>query len=291
MIRQRKVKTMTIRPIPEIRAFAPLDGVEWEPPGEALSRWHDGVRSAHEGDGNVIEIFDVIGEDFWTGGGWTARRVSQALQDFGGGEVIVNINSPGGDFFEGVAIYNLFREHPGRVDVKVMGLAASAASVIAMAGDSIAMPKAGFMMIHNAWGVVMGNRHDLTKAAETLAPFDDAMAAVYADRAEVDKAQAAAWMDDEKWFNGEQAVEAGLADSLLSSDEVVSDPADDAQAKHKQALRAVERALADKGKSRSERRALLAELQGGKPGAAPTAKPGAGVTEADIRSLIKTLRS
>ncbi|MFT2622165.1 head maturation protease, ClpP-related, partial [Escherichia coli] len=74
-------------------------------------------------------------------------------------------NSPGGDMFEGLAIYNLLREHEGEVNVKVLGLAASAGSVIAMAGDTVQIARAGFLMIHNAWVVAMGNRNDLRELA------------------------------------------------------------------------------------------------------------------------------
>ena len=110
--------------------------------------------------------------------------------------MVVNINSPGGDFFEGVAIYNLLREHQGRVTVQVMGLAASAASVIAMAGDQILMGDGSFLMIHNAWAVAIGNRHDMADAAKLLEPFDTAMAKVYAARSGVTEAEAARMMDE-----------------------------------------------------------------------------------------------
>src|SRR5690606_30844040 len=98
----------------------------------------------------TIGIYDVIGQDFWTGEGVTAKRVAAALRSMGAGPVTVYINSPGGDVFEGLAIYNLLREHKGEVTVKVMGLAASAAPVIEMAGDVVQVPRARFLMILNA---------------------------------------------------------------------------------------------------------------------------------------------
>src|SRR3546814_13007802 len=81
--------------------------------------------------------------------------------------------------FEGIACYNVLREHPQTVTVKVMGMAASAASIIAMAGDQIEIGAASFLMIHNCWVMAMGNRHDMAETAEWLAPFDAAMADVY----------------------------------------------------------------------------------------------------------------
>lgn len=89
----------------------------------------------------------------------------------GGENVTVNINSPGGDMFEGLAIYNLLREYSGKVTVKVLGIAASAASIIAMAGDEIQIGRGAFLMIHNCWIVMIGNRHDLAKAAIDIEPL------------------------------------------------------------------------------------------------------------------------
>jgi ATP-dependent Clp protease protease subunit len=129
----------------------------------------------------------VIGQDPWTGEGVTSKADRGALRPSARSDVTVNINSPGGDFFEGIAIYSLLREHPHNVTVKVMGLAASAASIIAMAGDKIEISDIGFLMVHNAWALAVGNRHDMREAADTLEPFDDAMAGLYAARAGVDQ--------------------------------------------------------------------------------------------------------
>ncbi|HEC0958195.1 TPA: Clp protease ClpP, partial [Klebsiella pneumoniae] len=143
-----------------------LGAAQFDMRPDALERWEPEVRAAGN-DANSISIYDSIGEN-WEGTGVTAKRISAALRAIGDKDVVVNINSPGGDFFEGVAIYNLLREHPGRVTVQVMGLAASAASVIAMAGDEILMGDGSFLMIHNAWAVAIGNRHDMADAAKLL---------------------------------------------------------------------------------------------------------------------------
>src|SRR5690606_7927819 len=207
-----------------------------------VSKWDAGIM-AREPSGATISILDVIGEDAWAGGGVTSKRIAAALRSIGDGQVHVDINSPGGDFFEGVAIYNALRAHPKKVTVRILGLAASAASVIAMAGDEIQIGKAGFLMVHNAWVVAIGNRHDLAEAAKTMEPFDDAMATVYADRAGVKKSKAAEWMDNETWFNGEQAVSEGLADSFLPADQVAEDSARAEAAKSSNATRRVEALL------------------------------------------------
>src|SRR5262245_53778386 len=156
---------MTIRKLPEAKTIARPQNFQWDAPSDVLAKWAERPLAADSTDANTITIYDVIGEDLWTGGGFTAKRMSAALRSIGKNDVTVKINSPGGDMFEGIAIYNLLREHPAKVTVDVMGWAASAASIIAMAGDEIRMGLGTFMMVHNAWGMVIGNRHDMRAAA------------------------------------------------------------------------------------------------------------------------------
>ncbi|EMR16018.1 ClpP protease [Klebsiella quasipneumoniae] len=189
-----------------------------------------------------------------------------------GADVTVNINSPGGDMFEGLAIYNLLREYEGRVTVKVLGIAASAASIIAMAGDDIQIGRGAFLMIHNCWVYAMGNRHDFAELAQSLEPFDTAMADIYAARSGLDIAAVQKLMDAESYIGGSDAVAKGLADSLLSAD-AVSDGDESPAA----ALRKLDALLAKTNTPRSERRKLIKALTGNTPGAVtdPDGKPGA----------------
>src|SRR3546814_20496049 len=110
---------------------------------------------------NVITMFDSIGEDYWTGGGVTAKKLQSQLRAIGERDIEVHINSYGGDMFEGIACYNVLREHPQTVPVQVMGMAASDASIIAMAGDPIDIGAASFPMIHTSWVMAMGKLHTL----------------------------------------------------------------------------------------------------------------------------------
>ncbi|HCM4050930.1 TPA: ATP-dependent Clp protease proteolytic subunit, partial [Salmonella enterica subsp. enterica serovar Anatum] len=126
---------MSKKQLPVAPAGRPCERVTCETLPSALDRWDGGIKAAATDD-NSISVFDVIGQDYW-GEGVTAKRIASALRAMNGADVTVNINSPGGDMFEGLAIYNLLREYEGRVTVKVLGIAASAASVIAMAGDDI----------------------------------------------------------------------------------------------------------------------------------------------------------
>lgn len=276
---------MTLRAAPEILVSRPAQVQAFEPSPQMMDRWQSGLRAADSGQDNVISILDVIGEDWWTGEGVSAKRIGAALRSIKADEVVVDINSPGGDFFEGVAIYNQLRQDSRKITVRVLGLAASAASVIAMAGDEVQIGRAGFLMVHNAWVVAVGNRHDMRAAAETMEPFDAAMAAVYAAKAGVDRTKAAGWMDAETWFNGEDAVTAGLADRLLAAD------IEDRSEAGANALRRVDTLLAKQNVPRSERRALLAEIKGGTPGAATTVTPGADDGMAALmQSMIATLK-
>lgn len=234
----------------------PKSGLRFDLSPKALERWNPNIRAAADGD-NVIGIYDVIGEDYWTGEGVTEKRLAAELRALGDRDVVVNINSAGGDMFVGMAIYNMLREHPGHVTVNVLGVAASAASIIAMGGDEVRVARAGFLMIHNAWIWVPGNRHELRQFADYLEPFDATMADVYAARSGLDATAIAQMMDTETWIGGSAAVEQGFADSLLASDEVE-------QTEDKPgalAVRRVENALRASGMPRSEAMRLISEFK------------------------------
>lgn len=279
---------MTIKALPEIKAARLPETFAFEADHDALNKWAPGISAAQSPE-NTINILDVIGEDIF-GDGVTSRRISAALRRIGDQEVFVDINSPGGDFFEGVAIYNMLRQHSQKVNVRILGLAASAASVIAMAGDDIQIGRAGFLMIHNAWVIAMGNRHDMAEAAALLEPFDDAMASVYASQAGVEKSQAAEWMDNETWFNGEQAVEVGLATGLLPND-AITEGAPQSRAP-RDATKRVDALLAKAGLPRDERRSLIGEVKSG-PAVADRQRPAVAGDDwtAAAQSLINSIRS
>ncbi|WP_321940029.1 head maturation protease, ClpP-related [Paraburkholderia sp. J8-2] len=253
---------MSLLKLPEIHADASLSCGATDARPDALQRWNPSAAAvqAAAADGSAsISIYDAIG-DTYDGQGWTAARVSAILRNVAAGsDVVVNLNSPGGDFFEGVAIYNVLRQYAGKVTVNVMGLAASAASVVAMAGDEILMGEGAFLMIHNAWAVAAGNRNDFLKAAATLAPFDEAMASLYAARSGMKPEEAAALMDAETWIGARAAVDKGLASGMLPA----STPAPASSAQRK-AKAMVEASLARAGhgpQARAQMLACLAEVE------------------------------
>lgn len=277
-------------PVPANRAVSALTKPS------VLDKWSAeaaGIRAVAMDD-NVITMFDVIGEDWWTGGGVTAKGVTAQLRAIGDRPVEVQINSPGGDMFEGLAIYNVLREHSQPVTVKVMGMAASAASIIAMAGDTIEIGAAAFLMIHNCWVVAAGNRHDMQEVANFLAPFDTAMADVYAQRSGATAAQCAKWMDEETYMSGSMAIERGFADALLPADQTKVDSKAKASDRERTAITALELKLVAGGDTRAQAREHITKIKG-TPGAAPEAgTPGAdGDTElvGTMASLLQTLKA
>lgn len=259
-------------------------------PPRALAAWNPGIRAAAGETDNSISIFDVIGQDWWTGEGVTSKRIAGALRAIGEQDVVVNINSPGGDYFEGLAIYNLLREHKGAVTVKILGIAASAASVIAMAGDTVEIARAGFLMIHNAWVTTAGDRNQLRDTADWLEPFDATAADIYAVRTGLDTVTLGQMLDKETWIGGADAVEKGFADALLSSDALTDDPNARDRGDRLRAERAADNLGRIAGASRAEIKQLIQDLKRVSPGADDDSTPGA-ADDPGLKSLLAELRA
>lgn len=216
----------SLRPDAVPLALAPdrRDLAKSAPPAVALKAWRPGLRAARAASSPVIELYGVVGDDR-EGRTLTAPAVSAALSAIGDRDVEVHINSPGGDAFEGIAIYNLLRQHPGAVTVKVMGMAASAASVIAMAGDKILFGRGAEIMIHCAWVFAIGNRHDLAEAIIYLEGTDASLSEIYAARSGQKPADVAKWMDAETFMLAADAISRGFGDGMLDDADIVEDPA------------------------------------------------------------------
>lgn len=284
---------MSLRNLPEAKTFQRPQNFQWDAPSDVMTRWAETPMAAATGDDSTITMFEVIGEDWWTGGGVTAKRISAALRSIGDKDVTVKINSPGGDMFEGIAIYNLLRAHPAKVTVEVLGWAASAASIIAMAGDEIRMGLGTFMMVHNAWGVVIGNRHDMREAASLFDGFDGAIADIYEARTGMKRAEIVKLMDAETFMGPSEAVKNGFADAV---DDKIDAPEGDAKNMDRglMARRQTEAALARAGFTRDKRSELLTEMG---VSAAPRdasrnpAARDAGIDPAALQRLIETMRA
>lgn len=279
---------MSLRNLPEAKTFARPQNLQWDAPSDVLARWAETPLAAAEG-ADTITIFDVIGEDFWTGGGFTAKRMSGALRAIGNKPVTVQVNSPGGDLFEGIAIYNMLRAHPAKVTVEVMGWAASAASVIAMAGDEIVMGLGTFMMVHNAWGVVVGNRHDFTDAAGLFETFDAAIVDIYEARSGAKRAAIEKLMDAETFMGPTEALANGFADRV--DDALGADSGSKAVADNSiLARRRMEGALAKAGYTRAQRADMLNEFSPAARDAGRPAARDAGTTAA-LEQLLSTINT
>lgn len=290
---------MTKRDLPSLTFGARPRGLNAElPRPSALERWNPDLQArtlTAADDGPLqLDVLEVIGEDPWAGGGVTARKVSALLRAAGPRDVVVNINSPGGNVFEGLAIYNLLREHPGEVTVKILGIAASAASVIAMAGDQVQIARSGFFMIHNVWGAVVGDRNDLAATIEYMAIVDEAMADLYALRCTKGAEAIAAMMDKETYLSGKATIANGFADSYLPSDAVAADLAAQADAGEQSRLRAVrtiEAGLSALGMPRREARAMLKPLFSGTPSAAEEEGTPSAAVQSAFASLLAEVKS
>jgi ATP-dependent Clp protease protease subunit len=280
---------MSLRSLPEAKTFQRPQNFQWDAPSDVLAKWAATPHAASEADETTITMFDVIGEDWWTGAGVTAKRVAGLLRAIGERDVTVKINSPGGDMFEGIAIYNLLRGHKAKVTVEVLGWAASAASIIAMAGDEIRMGLGTFMMVHNAWGVVVGNRHDMREASDLFEGFDGAIADIYEARTGMKRKDIEKLMDAETFMGPSEAVKNGFADVV---DDVLAAP--DAKNSAPETInvrRKMDALLAKDGVPRSERRRMFAELTAGTQDAARSATQDAGLDLAAVTRLIETIKS
>lgn len=162
------------------------------------------------GSAPEIFIYDEIG--YWGTAANNFVRDLAMLQDEP--ELVINMNSPGGDVFDGIAIYQALLDYPGRVVMKITGLAASIASVIAMAGDRVVMGSKSSIMIHEGFTFASGDAKTMRKTADMLDRISDNIASVYADRA---GGEPAIWRDrmrEETWYSAEEALAAGLADEI-----------------------------------------------------------------------------
>lgn len=161
----------------------------------------------------ALQIYGDISNESWWGDEVTPKQFKQEL-DGVSGDIDIYINSGGGDVFAGNAIYNMLKRHEGKKTVHIDGIAASIASIIAMAGDEIIMPENAMMMIHNAWSRVCGDKQKMRKVADEMEKIDGMLASIYAARGTKTAEEYAALMHEETWFTAEEALENGLIDRI-----------------------------------------------------------------------------
>jgi ATP-dependent protease ClpP protease subunit len=274
--------------MPLIANFEISEEIDFGARTDQLDLWKPALSCAVNAQGEtVIEIYDTVGRDPFFGGGVGSQDVANSLK--GAGDVQLNVNSPGGLFSEGNAIYNLLVQHPGKVTVNIIQ-ASSAAALLSMAGDQVNIAESGFFFIHNAQALAFGDRNDFTAVAKDLGKLDDAILSIYSARAKAGKRQITQWLDEATTFNAKEAVNAGFADAIMKPGDLKTTQArNDAREMH--ALRYADAALAEKGLTRAKRREVLNAIKSGKPIAAQSLTHDAGLSEVEaaLRQLNDSL--
>lgn len=177
--------------------------------------WYDDPELTTVDNGGQFEIYfnDMIDDWF----GISSAMIVEALQAAGGKDVLVHVNSPGGMVFEGLAIHSAFKQYAGNVTMRVEGLAASAASFVILAGNEVLIEPGAMIMIHDAWDITIGDAAEHRKTADILDKVSESIATMYAEKAGTSKDTWRAAMIEESWYSGEEAVTAGLADSVVTA--------------------------------------------------------------------------
>lgn len=167
----------------------------------------------------MLSLNGTIAEDSWFDDDVTPTMFKDELMS-GDGDITVWINSPGGDCVAAAQIYNMISEYPGKVTVKIDGLAASAASVIAMAGNEVYMSPVSMMMIHNPATIAFGDHNEMEKAIELLDAVKESIINAYVIKTGLSRAKLSHLMDAETWMDANKAVELGFADGVLYGDSI-----------------------------------------------------------------------
>ena len=168
----------------------------------------------NEGEMRTLLLDGEISDETWFGDEVTPAIFREELHA-AKGDVVLWINSPGGDCFAAAQIYNMLLDYPGSVTVKIDGLAASAASVIAMAGSTVEISPVGMVMIHNPMTVSIGDVQEMERAIALLAEVKESIINAYEIKTGMSRAKISRLMDAETWMNAKKAVELGFADSVL----------------------------------------------------------------------------
>lgn len=221
------------------------------------------IRNAEKQSEAEILLYDEIG--FF---GISANEFVRELKNIDAETIHIRINSPGGSVFDGVAMHNALKDHPARIVAHIDSLAASIASVIALAGDEIVMAENAFFMIHNPWTLAVGDAEQLRKDADLLDKVaDSTIRTSYMAKTGKSEDEIKAWMADETWFTAEEALAAGFVDSIEKKSGVKAKFDLSVFAKAPAALagqdieltkRDVEKLLRDVGLTQSEAKAVVA---------------------------------
>jgi len=217
---------------------------------------HDWYKIENKATSTDVYIYGDIGWET------TAKDFTQEIRTIYN-DINLHLNTPGGNVFDGNAIFNELKAHPSTVNVYIDGMAASIGSIIAMAGDTINIAKNGFVMIHNPFTMAVGNSEEIRKTADMLDKVKDSLVQTYTEKTGVSASKIVEWMDDATWFNAEESLEHGFATNIVGKVDIEDKfdltvynhvPADVAEMYQKQvykneslSIRSVEKALRDVG--------------------------------------------
>ena len=234
-------------------------------------QWYNIINKSDKAE---IWIYEEIGEDFWTGGGITAKNFQKELSDIKASQIDLHINSPGGLVFDGITIYNLLKQHPANVTTYIDGLAASIASLIALAGDKVIMAENALYMIHNPYGMVAGNANDMRDFADKLDKVGGSISMAYISKTGKTDTEIKALLDAETWLNADEALAHGFIDEISGEVDMAACakfipamqkakfqniPGCIAAKKEKPTAKDAEKALRDAGYSRKQAKEILAK--------------------------------
>jgi len=192
--------------------------------GETLKKkfWEFRANKKAPSEGELL-LYGDISSSTWYGDEITPSDFAQDLKGLGDISVLnIYINSGGGDVFAGQAIYSMLKRHTAQKNVYIDGLAASIASVIAMAGDTIYMPKNAMLMIHKAWTMAIGNAHDLRKLADDMDKIDESILSTYQAKTGLEAEQIMEMVNAETWMTAEEAVALGFADVIEGTKQIAA---------------------------------------------------------------------
>ena len=228
----------------------------------------------NKADKAEVWIYEQIGEDFWNGGGITAKNFQKELSEIKASQIDLHINSPGGLVFDGITIYNLLKNHPAAVTTYIDGLAASIASVIALAGDKVVMAENALYMIHKASGMVMGNSDDMRDFADKLDKVNSSIATTYIGKTQREEVEINDLMAAETWMTAAEAFDYGFIDEISGEADMAACakfvpvmakagfkhiPKDIQEKREKPTAKEAEKALREAGYSIKQAKAILSE--------------------------------
>jgi len=188
-----------------------------------LAHVQHAFKAEAKADSLDITIYGDIGESWWSDS-TSAVDIERTLKATSANLININLNSPGGDVFDGIAIYNQLKNHPAKIIINVDGLAASAASIIAMAADELIMNTGSMLMIHEAFTWTLGTKLDIRKTLNALEGIDKSLADIYMTRYQGKRSEIETMIANETWFTANEAVEIGLAHKVnehVENNEVV----------------------------------------------------------------------